>query len=468
MSYMKVTSGFVQALAAIVGEKNVLTGDERKAYSRDESTGPVAVMPDVVVRPENTEAVSRIMKLANEHGIPVTPRGAGTGLSGGAIPIAGGIVLSLERMNKIIEVDRDNFCATVEPGVTLIQLYKAAGEQGLYYPTYPGETSATIGGNVATNAGGMRAVRYGVTRSFILGLQAVLPTGEVIETGGKFVKNTSGYDLTQLIIGSEGTLAIVTRVLIKLTLIPGKSEILFIPFPTLKDAIEAVPDILKAGVLPVGIEFMEKDIIQMVEKFTGVSIPMHDRNAFLMVMVEAETDEQVQATAEKIGDVCFGHGADDVFLPPNAQAKKELLEAREKFYPTISHFGMLELVDIVVPRSKIAEFVAQSKQIATDMGINLVAYGHAGDGNVHMHPIGERTPEVEAKVHKLLVELYKVGMAMGGAVSGEHGLGIAKRDYFLGVADPARVELMKRIKTAFDPRGILNPGKLFDRPGKAS
>jgi len=272
-NYMKVTDEVLARLAEIVGSRNVLTGNDIKDYDRDEMPGVKPALPEAVVMPENTAAVSAVMKLASERGIPVTPRGAGSGLSGGAVPLNGGIVLSLEKMNKILEIDRDNFTAIVEPGVILSKFFQAVEEQGLFYPPYPGETSATIGGNVATNAGGMRAVKYGVTRQAVLGLEAVLATGEVINTGGKYVKSSTAYDLTQLIVGSEGTLAVITKIILKLILAPGKQEILLIPFDSLSDAIGAVPEILKAGILPVGIEFMEKDIIDMVEDYIGGETP---------------------------------------------------------------------------------------------------------------------------------------------------------------------------------------------------
>jgi glycolate oxidase len=262
-NYEKVTDEVISLLTEIVGDGNVLTGDERKNYDRDEMPGVEPSLPEVVVKPENADSVAGVLRLANEKKIPVTPRGAGSGLSGGAVPVYGGIVLSTEKMNRILEIDRDNFVAVVEPGVILSKFYEAAEEQGLFYPPYPGETSATLGGNVATNAGGMRAVKYGVTRQGVLGLEAVLATGEIINTGGKYVKSSTGYDLTQLIIGSEGTLAVVTKIILRLIPNPGRQEILLIPFESLDDAIGAVPEILKEVILPVGIEFMEKDIIEM-------------------------------------------------------------------------------------------------------------------------------------------------------------------------------------------------------------
>ena len=460
--YEKVSDNLVALLAEIVGNKNIFTGDERENYSRDETPKSKPFLPEVVVKPGDAVSVAKILKLASRRRIPVTPRGGGTGLSGGAVPIYGGIVLSLERMNRILEIDEENFVATVEPGVTLADLYQAVEERGLYYPLYPGEKSATIGGNVATNAGGMRAVRYGVTRHFVLGLEAVLPSGEIIQSGGKFVKCSTGYDLTQLLIGSEGTLALITKVTLKLIIPPGRREILFIPFHGLHDAIGSVPDILKEKILPVGIEFMERNIINMAEQYTGREIPLHDYEAFLMIIVEADNEDEVYHISNRIGEICLNHGAVDVFIPGSERAKRNLLEAREKFYSVIGHFGMLDIADVVVPRSRIAEFVERAKEIASEHGIPIIVYGHAGDGNVHLHPIGQEVDKYEERVHELLTKIYKAGISLGGAISGEHGLGFAKKDYFHMVVDKNKIDLMKRIKRAFDPNNILNPGKVFD------
>ena len=461
--YQKVTDEIIASLTEAVGDKNVLTGDERENYSRDEQLKVKPVLPEVVVKPEDTAAVARILKLANDRNIPIVPRGSGTGLSGGAVPVYGGIVLSLEKMNKILEIDEDNFVATVEPGVTLAEIYQAVEERGLYYPLYPGETSATIGGNVATNAGGMRAVKYGVTRHFVLGLEAVLPGGEIIRTGGKFVKCSTAYDLTQLLVGSEGTLAVITRIMLKLVPLPGKREILCVPFHNLHDAIRAVPAILKGGVLPVGIEWMERDIINLVEQYTGKEIPLHDYEVFLMIIVEVDSEDEFISTSNLIGEICRKYGAVDIFIPGSERAKRNLLEAREKFGPAVRHCGeSLSGADIVVPRSRIAEFMERAKETAGEYGVTIFAFGHAGDGNLHMEAVKSATDISEEKVKELFVKIYKIGISLGGTISGEHGLGFAKKEFFPLVADRHEIDLMKRIKQAFDPNNIMNPGKIFD------
>lgn len=461
-SYGRVTEATLRRLADIVGEDGVLTGEDTEAYARDEAPQARKALPEAVVRPLDAAQVAAVMRLASGEGIPVVPRGSGTGLSGGAVAFRGGIVLSLERMNRVLEVDPGNFTATVEPGVTLAELYEAVGAHGLYYPLFPGEKSATIGGNVATNAGGMRAVKYGVTRHFVLGLQAVLPTGDIIETGGKYVKSSTAYDLTQLITGSEGTLAVVTRVMLRLAPPPGKTEILFIPFRSLRNAIRSVPDILSQGILPVGIEFMQRDGIEMVERFTGKQIPLHQHEAFLMIIVEGADDDEVYRMSDRIGGICLARGAIDVYIPTSERAKRNLIEARQMFYPAMVHFGILDIADVVVPRDSIAEFVERATEAAGRAGLVVVACGHAGDGNVHLCIMDDRTATTAERGRRLLHDMYELGAALGGTVSGEHGLGHSKKGYLPIAVEPARIELMKRIKAAFDPQGIMNPGKLID------
>ena len=461
-SFQKVTPDIVSRLVKIVGEKNVLTGDEREGYSRDEEIVAKTSLPEVVVRPDDASSVARILKLANESRIPVVPRGSGTGLSGGAVPVYGGIVLSLERMNRILEIDEDNFVATVEPGVTLAELYQAVEERGLYYPLYPGETGATLGGNVATNAGGMRAVKYGVTRHFVLGLEVVLPGGEIIRTGGKFVKCSTGYDLTQLLVGSEGTLAVITRIMLRLVPLPGKREVLCVPFRNLPDAIRAVPAILKEGILPIGIEWMEKDLINMVEQYTSKAVPLHDYEAFLMIIVEADDEDEFITISNLIGEACRKHGAIDIFIPGSERAKGNLFEVREQFHSVISRCQVLGSSDIVVPRSRIAELIEKARGKASEYGITILAFGHAGDGNLHLYTIKQEKDVSEEKASELMAEIFKIGTSLGGTISGEHGLGSSKKSFLPMVADQQKIDLMKRIKQAFDPNNIMNPGKVFD------
>lgn len=462
--YHKLDSGLVAVLKMMVGDKNVLTtAEQRERYSCDEMPVRKPRLPEVVVTPTNVETVTEIMRFASAHKIPVTPRGSGTGLSGGCVPLHGGIVLSLEKMNHILEIDEANQVAVVEPGVTLGNLQEAAQSRNLYYPVYPGEKSATLGGNIATNAGGMRAVKYGVTRHFVLGVEAVLASGKILRLGGKYVKCTTGYDLAQLLIGSEGTLAVITQATLRLGVPPGAREILFIPFPNLERGIEAVPAILSGGNIPVGLEFMERDIIQIAEQYLEREIPFHQYEAFLLVILEGGNEAEVLEACHRIGEAVRAYGAIDVFVPPTENARRDLLDAREKFFTAIKRLGPLEIADVVVPRSLIAEFVKRVKGLAKKYGIDVIAYGHAGDGNVHLHPLGRgmKVEDWERKLPELMNYIYRAGLDLGGAISGEHGIGFEKRRYFETILDKDLLEVMKSVKHALDPDNILNPGKLF-------
>ncbi len=456
--YKRVTEKVLKKLTTVVGEEDTITSkDELEKYSCDEMPIPKRFLPEVVVKPKNTLEVSKVLSLANKEKIPVTPRAGGTGLSGGAVPVYGGILLSLEKMNRVIEVDEENFVAVVEAGVTLSDLYKAVESKGLYYPLYPGELSACIGGNVATNAGGMRAIKYGVTRNFVLGLEAVLPTGKIINTGGKFVKSSTGYDLTNLLIGSEGTLAVITKVILRLTTKPKVRFVLLAPFKNIFDAIRTVPKILRCGITPTGIEFIEREATKIIEEYLGKKFPYSGgAEAFLLIILDTKDEGEAYNTSEKIGEVCMKNGAVDVLIPDTEKAKKELLEFREKLYHALKSWGEMDLADIVVPRNSIADFVKKVKNLSKKYNIPIIVYGHAGDGNVHLHLYGDK--RVRLKAFK---EVYALGKFFGGTISGEHGIGFEKKKFFLSFIDKENIELMRRIKRVFDPNNILNPGKIF-------
>jgi glycolate oxidase len=453
----------IERLRAIVGEENVLVGDDiNQEYACDEALTVKPRLPELVVKPGSAEEVANILRLANEKRISVTPRGGGTGLCGGCVAVTGGILLSLEQMNRILEIDEENYVAVVEAGVVLEDLYKAVEARGLYYPIYPGEVSSTVGGNVATNAGGMRAVKYGVTRHFVLGLEAVLPTGENIETGGKYVKVSTGYDLTQLLVGSEGTLAVVTKVILKLLPRPKATTTLFVPFKDLNDGIIAVPIILKSGVIPVTIEFLEKLGLNAMEDYTGRKVPISERvraeaEAFLIIVLEGKSSEEALRDAEFITDICMKHGAIDVFVPPTERAGRELLDLREKAYYAAKDAGATDIVDIVVPRGEIPKFVKKIHEISAKYATIIAGAGHAGDGNVHL-AILEQDAD---KLSMILKEIYRVGKTLGGTISAEHGIGSERRKYLLEMEDKVKIKLMRRIKKAFDPNNILNPEKIF-------
>jgi glycolate oxidase len=463
--YGRVTKQVVEELKAIAGSENVFTRkDDLESYSRDEMPLVKPRAPEVVVKPADSDTIARLLRFASERRIPVTPRGAGTGLSGGSMPIHGGILLSLERMNRILKVDKENFVAVVEPGVTLEELYGEVEKEGLYYPIYLGEKTASIGGNVATNAGGMNAIRYGVTRHNILGLEAVLPTGEVIDTGGEFVKCSSGYDLTQLIIGSEGTLAVVTRIILRLTTKPAIREVLFAPFESLQDAVDAIPGILGLKTTPTGIEFMERGIVEVVEKHLNREVPYHQYEAFLMVIMDGESEDEIHNYFIQVEAICKQHGAVEAMVPGSERAKRRLFEVREDFYHALSSYAPMEIIDVVVPRSQIARFARKVKEISAEHGVPVIFYGHAGDGNVHLHPVclDMEKDEWQAKLPVIMKDIYQAGVSFGGAISGEHGIGFAKKAYLPLQMDGALLNVMRGIKRAFDPSNILNPGKIFD------
>ena len=450
-------------LIEIVGVANVASGDAiNDDYAHDECLSVAPQRPAHVVRPVSTEQVAAVVRRAGRQGVAVTARGSATGLSGACVPLEGGIVISFERMAEIVEVDLDNHVAVVQPGVTLDQLDKAVSAHGLVYPVFPGENSASLGGNVATNAGGMRAVKYGVTRHQVLGLEAVLGTGEVIRTGGKFVKATSGYDLTQLIIGSEGTLALVTEAIVRLYPRPAHACTVLAPFATLEQVTAAVPRIVGSGIGPMVLEYI--DLVSMAGITAnagldlGVPPDVKDQAlAYLVVVLEDRKPGRLDEDTAELAELISEFGALDVYvLPP--QAGGALIEARERAFWAAKANGADDIVDMVVPRSEISTYMAKVSSLAQASGSLVVGCGHAGDGNVHLS-IWQGDPEQR---RRLIHDIFAAGMALGGAISGEHGIGRAKRHYLAELEDPAKLALMRRVKEAFDPMAILNPGIIFD------
>lgn len=449
--------------AGVLPPERIVAGEKvTEELERDEALTAEPRQPGVLVYPQSTEEVSALLRFAHERRAPVTARGSGTGMCGACIPVPGGILVSFERMNAILEVDTDNHVATVQPGVTLSQLEEETARHGLVYPVYPGEMSATLGGNVATNAGGMRAVKYGVTRHQVLGLEAVLPGGEVIRTGGKFVKSSSGYDFTQLIVGSEGTLALVTEVTLRLYPRPPASATVLAPFATLEEVSAAVPKIVASGIGPLILEYI--DMLSMAATTANVGldlgVPQEVKDSALAYLVvglespsEARLEEDVEALAGLLGEL----DAVDVYVLPAATAHK-LLDAREKAFWVAKMHGADDILDVVVPRARMPEYLTEVAKIASENVSLIAGCGHAGDGNVHLS-VFQKDPEA---LHRTMRSVLAAGTSLGGAVSAEHGIGREKKGYFAELEDPKKIELMRAIKSAFDPNGIMNPGAIFD------
>lgn len=460
--YNKVTNEDIKYFNSLFGDR-VFVGEEiNEDYCHDE-LGSAFKRPEVLLRALTKEEISKTLKYANERIIPVVVRGSGTGLVGGAVCLHGGIMLDLSQMDKILELDRDNLTLKVQPGVLLMDLASYVDENGFLYPPDPGEKSATIGGNISTNAGGMRAVKYGVTRDYVRSVTVVLANGEIMEFGGKVVKNSNGYSLKDLIIGSEGTLGIIVEAILKIVPKPSSTISVLVPFSTMEEAILTVPKIILTRVLPVAIEYMSKDTIENAEDYLGKKFPTHASQAYLLLSFDGEKD-QVQYELTSVSDLCLKEGALDVLLVDTEERMESVWSARGAFLEAIKNSTTeMDECDVVVPRSKIADFILFTHEVSKNLQLRLPSFGHAGDGNLHIYLCRDNLKEKEwiAKKREAFDLMYKKAAEYGGLVSGEHGIGVDKKEYLLDLLGESQISLMRGIKKVFDPKGILNPGKII-------
>ena len=435
----------------------VMGRDSLEPYSHDETPG-LKIFPEVVVKPETREEVLEILRLAHKEKVPVTPRGGGTGLAGGAVPLSDGIVLSMERMDRIKEIDRENRMAVVEPGVITEDLSKKVEEYGLFYPPDPASLdSCTLGGNIATGAGGARTVKYGTTRNYVYGLEVVLPKGELLRLGGKFLKNATGYSLLHLFIGSEGTLGVFTEAILRLLPKPEYKVDLLIPYKRLKDAVRTA---LRLPLTPTTLEFMERDAIKAAEKFLEKRLPFSDAEVHLLLEFDGEKEE-LEKVYERVGEIALEDGAVDVFVADNRPSQERIWEGRRAISRGLKAMGKVASQDVVVPKSRIPEFIDRLRRVREKYRMKIVCFGHLGDGNVHVNLIKEREEALNL-VPTILKEIFQTVVDLGGIISGEHGIGLVKKPYLKMALSSPYIQLMRGIKRVFDPNNILNPGKIFD------
>ncbi|MGB9006298.1 MAG: FAD-binding oxidoreductase [Candidatus Aminicenantales bacterium] len=471
--YKKVDRGMLSRLESIVGPANVLIDPERlAAYSRDESpVRSIAHPPEAVVRPRSTAQAAEILRLASAERVPVTPRGGGTGLSGGCVPHLGGLVLSLELMNGVVEVDRENQTAEVEAGLTLGEFNRAVEEAGFSFPPHPGDEGAMIGGLISTNAGGSRALKYGGIRNYVRGLEVVLATGDVLRLGGKLVKSSTGYNLLQIFIGAEGTLGVITRAVIHFLQPLRVTRSLVIPFLDMLRALEAVPLILRGRSLPLAVEFVGRDVIQAAEAHLNKKWPSDQGEAYLLVILDAPSEDELDRLSQDAAEACLACGGLDVYVADTPAKQAVVLDIRSKIYEAIKD-KTVEILDVSLPLSEIAGHVRKVLELSRRFGIWLPTFGHAGDGNVHTHIMRARLEDGrpvplpraagEEIFEQVREELYRDGRLRGGVISGEHGIGLVKKPFLSFSLDRGQVELMRGIKKIFDPQLILNPGKIFE------
>ncbi len=466
MPYSKMTDERVEELRELLGSDYVFVDEEtREEHGRD-YTEDLQFTPDVVVMPANTEEVSLLLKWCNVHGIPIAPRGAGTGLSGGALPVEKGISLSMKRFNKILEIDERNLQATVEPGVINQVFQEAVQERGLFYPPDPASKgSCSLGGNWAENAGGPKAVKYGVTNEYLLNMEVVLPSGEIIWTGANVLKNATGYNLTQLIAGSEGTLGVITKGVVKLLPYPRENRLILVPFKSSEQACSAVSAVFQAGITPSAMEFMERDAIQftldVIDDAPDLLGP--EDEAHLLIEVDGNDPEVLFKELEAIVEVVERFDAGEIRFAESSSEKDRLWAVRRKVGEAVKAHSIYKEEDTVVPRAELPKLLKGVKDIGRHYGFKSVCYGHAGDGNLHVNILRGvlSDKQWQQEIPLAISEIFMLCFSLGGTISGEHGIGLVQKDYMDIVFDEANLDLQRKIKSLFDPKHILNPGKIF-------
>ena len=465
MAFAKITDADLSHFRSILDPAHVLTDEEHIARCARDETEDFRHPPELVLQPISSEEVSAILRYCNGRKIPVTPRGAGTGLSGGCLAIHGGVSLDMRRMNRILHLDERNFQVTVEPGIITHELQEAAREKGLFYPPDPASKgSCFIGGNVSQNSGGPKALKYGVLKDYVLSLEAVLPSGEIISTGAATLKNSTGYNLTQLLVGSEGTLAVITKITLRLIPAVPHDLTLLVPFRLATEACEAVNAIFLAGIQPSALEFMERDAIEWASRYTNTAVDLpEDIAAHLLIELDGPEVERLYAEAEKVSDALARFDIGEILFADTSDQKTALWNLRRKVGEAVKSHSVYKEIDTVVPRAAFAELLRKVKEIGARHGFRSVCYGHAGDGNLHVNIIkAEMSAEDwKSKLPQGVHELFTEVIALGGTLSGEHGIGVIARDYMYLAFAPAAMDVMRGIKAVFDPQGILNPGKIF-------
>src|SRR5215217_925568 len=465
MHYQKITPDRLDQIIAIAGRSNVFIDQESLSHYAHDETEDLKYYPEVVVKPDDAASIAELVKFCNAELIPVTPRGGGTGLSGGALPVYGGILLSMEKFKAIIDIDTENLQATVEPGVITEEFINAVAEYELLYPVDPSSKgSCFIGGNVAHGSGGPRVVKYGTIREYILNLEVVLPTGEIIWTGANTLKYASGYNLTQLMIGSEGTLGIVTKIVTKLVPKTHHSVLMLASFAENEKACAAVSAIFRAGITPSALEFMERKGVEWVIRFDGIKFDLkEDANAFLLIEFDGDDMDTIFKDCEKVNIVLEEFECSDVLFADTAQQKEDLWRMRRTMAESVKSNSVYKEEDTVVPRAALPKLINGIKEIGSRYGFESVCYGHAGDGNLHINIIkaGMSDEDWKNKLKDGIVEIFELTSALGGTISGEHGIGLVQKEFMPIKYSDVHLNLMRAIKHVFDPNGILNPGKIF-------